>query len=160
MFMLFRLRQPNFLILDEPTNHIDLEGREQLEQQLITSGATLLLTGHDRRFIERVATRWWWINNGVLEELHDPQRFYDTVCPTTSATPVTRPTGNRVAPPGVPSRRRAPAQSIDDRLLQRIEELETLLAQDKARKARFQKPALQRQWQAELDGLWAQLSEL
>ena len=68
MFMLFRLRQPNFLILDEPTNHIDLEGREQLEQQLITSGATLLITGHDRRFIERVANRWWWINNGVLED--------------------------------------------------------------------------------------------
>jgi ATPase subunit of ABC transporter with duplicated ATPase domains len=160
MFMLFRLRQPNLLILDEPTNHIDLEGREQLEQQLLTSGATLLITGHDRRFIERVAHRWWWINNGVLEELHDPQRFYDTVCPRTSATPVTSPSGDRVASPGVPSRRRAPAQSTDDALLQRIDELETLLAQHKARKAKFQKPALQRQWQAELDRLWAQLSEL
>ncbi len=160
MFMLFRLRQPNMLILDEPTNHIDLEGREQLEQQLITSGATLLLTGHDRRFIERVANRWWWINNGALEELHDPQRFYDTVCTKTSATPMTTPAGNRVASQGVPSRRRAPAPSTDDILLQRIEELETWLAQDTARKARFQKPALQRQWQAELDRLWAKLSEL
>jgi ATP-binding cassette, subfamily F, member 3 len=160
MFMLFRLRQPNFLILDEPTNHIDLEGREQLEQQLITSAATLLMTGHDRRFIERVANRWWWINNGVLEELHDPQRFYDTMGTHTSATPVTTPTGNRVASQGVPSRRRAPAQSTDDILLQRIDEVEMLLAQDKARKAKFQKPALQRQWQAELDRLWAQLGEL
>ena len=85
MFMLLRLRQPNFLILDEPTNHIDLEGREQLEQQLLTSGATLLITGHDRRFIERVANRWWWINHGVLEELHNPQRFYDTIFARTSA---------------------------------------------------------------------------
>jgi ATP-binding cassette, subfamily F, member 3 len=161
MFMLFRLRQPNFLILDEPTNHIDLEGREQLEQQLITSGATLLITGHDRRFIERVANRWWWINNGVLEELHNPQRFYDTVCTKTSAPPVATPTGNSVALQGMPSRRSsAPAQSTDDRLLQRMDELETLLAQDKARKAKFQKPALQRQWQSELDRLWAKLSEL
>jgi ABC-type multidrug transport system ATPase subunit len=160
MFMLFRLRQPNFLILDEPTNHIDLEGREQLEQQLITSGATLLVTGHDRRFIERVANRWWWINNGVLEELHDPQRFYDTVFTDTSATPVTTPAGNSIASQGVPSRRSAPAPSTDDILLQRIDELETLLAQDKARKAKFQKPALQWQWQAELDRLWAKLNEL
>jgi ATPase subunit of ABC transporter with duplicated ATPase domains len=160
MFMLFRLRQPNFLILDEPTNHIDLEGREQLEQQLITSGATLLITGHDRRFIEHVANRWWWINAGVLEELHDPQRFYDTVYTETSATLVTTSTGHGVASQGVPSRHSAPAQSTDDELLQRIDELETLLAQDKARKARFQKPALQRQWQAELDGLWAKLSAL
>jgi ATPase subunit of ABC transporter with duplicated ATPase domains len=159
MFMLFRLRQPNLLILDEPTNHIDLEGREQLEQQLLTSGATLLITGHDRRFIERVAQRWWWINNGVLEQLHDPQRFYDTVYTRTSATPVTTPTGDSVVSQGVPSRRSAPAQSTDI-LLQRIDELETLLAQHKARKAKFQKPALQRQWQAELDRLWAQLSEL
>src|SRR5215510_565934 len=105
MFMLFRLRQPNFLILDEPTNHIDLEGREQLEQQLITSGATLLITGHDRRFIERVANRWWWINNGLLEELHDPQRFYNTVFAETSAPPATLPTGNRVAASGTLSRR-------------------------------------------------------
>jgi ATPase subunit of ABC transporter with duplicated ATPase domains len=160
MFMLFRLRQPNLLILDEPTNHIDLEGREQLEQQLITSGATLLITGHDRRFIERVVNRWWWINKGVLEELHDPQRFYDMVCTKISAPLVTTPAGHSVASQGVPSRRSALAQSTDDELLQRIDELETLLAQDKARKARFQKPALQRQWQAELDGLWAKLSEL
>ena len=160
MFMLFRLRQPNLLILDEPTNHIDLEGREQLEQQLITSGATLLITGHDRRFIERVANRWWWINDGVLEELHDPQRFYDTVFTKSSAPPVTTPAGHSVASPGMPSRRSAPAQSPDDRLLERIDALETLLAQDKARKAKFQKPVLQRQWQAELDRLWAKLSEL
>ncbi|HEY7491571.1 MAG TPA: ABC-F family ATP-binding cassette domain-containing protein [Candidatus Tectomicrobia bacterium] len=160
MFMLFRLRQPNLLILDEPTNHIDLEGREQLEQQLIASGATLLLTGHDRRFIERVANRWWWINNGVLEDLHDPQRFYDSVFAKTSAALVTAPTDNRVASQGGPSPRSAPAQSSDDILLQRIDELETLLAQDKARKVKFQKPAIQRQWQAELDRLWAKLQAL
>ena len=159
MFMLFRLRQPNFLILDEPTNHIDLEGREQLEQQLITSGATLLITGHDRRFIERVANRWWWINNGVLEDLHNPQRFYDTIFARTSAPTVATPSGKRAASQGVPSRHGAPAQSTDDALLQRIDALETLLAQEKARKAKFQKPALQRQWQVELDRLWAQLSK-
>jgi ATPase subunit of ABC transporter with duplicated ATPase domains len=46
MFMLWRLSQPDFLILDEPTNHIDLEGKERLEDELIRSAATLLITSH------------------------------------------------------------------------------------------------------------------
>ncbi len=50
MFMQFQLNEPNFLVLDEPTNHIDIQGREQLEHQLIECGATLLITSHDRRF--------------------------------------------------------------------------------------------------------------
>jgi ATPase subunit of ABC transporter with duplicated ATPase domains len=158
MFMLFRLRQPNFLILDEPTNHIDLEGREQLEEQLMASGATLLLTGHDRRFLERVATRWWWIHHGVLEELHDPQLFYDTLDDAGYA--VTGATGRQEASVGMASQVNTPGVEHDDILLQRIEELESRLAQDKARKVKFQKPALQQQWQAELQQLWAQLEEL
>ncbi|PON12300.1 hypothetical protein C2W62_40315 [Candidatus Entotheonella serta] len=75
MFMTFRLSQPNFLILDEPTNHIDLEGKEQLEEELISSAATLLITSHDREFIERLATRWLWIDQGQLRELTNPNPF-------------------------------------------------------------------------------------
>ncbi len=73
--MTFRLSQPNFLILDEPTNHIDLEGKEQLEEELISSAATLLITSHDREFIERLATRWLWIDQGQLRELTNPNPF-------------------------------------------------------------------------------------
>jgi ATPase subunit of ABC transporter with duplicated ATPase domains len=45
------------LILDEPTNHLDVEGIERLEETLIESDSTVLLVSHDRRFVERVATR-------------------------------------------------------------------------------------------------------
>lgn len=158
MFMLFRLQQPNFLILDEPTNHIDLEGREQLEQQLIDSGATLLITSHDRRFIEQVANRWWWINRGILEELYDPEQFYHELLNDRSETKCDKPASVDRADAGASSDNKNIID--DDALLQRIDELETLLEQDKARKIKFQKPQLQQQWQTELDDLWYRLENL
>jgi ATPase subunit of ABC transporter with duplicated ATPase domains len=150
MFMLFRLRQPNFLILDEPTNHIDLDGREQLEQQLLESGATLLITSHDRRFIEQVAERWWWISKGILQELHDPGQFYTRVL-------ADQPVAGSGQQAQTVHTSRAGQPHSEEQVLERIDELETLLAQDKARKPKFQKPALQQQWQSELNTLWAQL---
>jgi ATP-binding cassette subfamily F protein uup len=49
--------QPHLLLLDEPTNHLDVEGIEQLEDTLIEGESTVLFVSHDRRFLERVATR-------------------------------------------------------------------------------------------------------
>lgn len=49
--------QVNFLILDEPTNHIDIETRETLEQALEEYSGTLLFVSHDRYFIEKLAKR-------------------------------------------------------------------------------------------------------
>ncbi len=151
MFMLFQLNKPNFLILDEPTNHIDIQGREQLEHQLIESEATLLITSHDRRFIERVANRWWWINNHHLVELNGLDDFYNALKqdiqqhnPTAQSRQVTQNAGN------------SGAMSIDEKLA-RIEKLETLLREDKARKAKFQKPAKHEQWKSEIASLWKAL---
>jgi ATP-binding cassette subfamily F protein 3 len=56
-FLLLKLSQPHLLILDEPTNHLDVVGIEQLEESLIESGSTIVFVSHDRRFVERVATR-------------------------------------------------------------------------------------------------------
>ncbi|MDB3936285.1 ATP-binding cassette domain-containing protein [Granulosicoccus sp.] len=160
MFMLFQLNKPNFLILDEPTNHIDIQGREQLEEQLINAEATLLITSHDRRFIERVASRWWWINDGQLHELSELDAFYDALeykVSATSNTDARLPTDasdmlDATSGTLVPS---LVKDSIsEDHMLERIAELERLLTADKARKPKFQKPKLQQQWQAELDELW------
>ena len=47
----------NFLILDEPTNHIDIETRELLEEALKEYPGTVLFVSHDRFFINKLATR-------------------------------------------------------------------------------------------------------
>ncbi len=47
----------NFLILDEPTNHIDIETREMLEDALLEFSGTLLFISHDRYFIDKLATK-------------------------------------------------------------------------------------------------------
>ncbi|MFV0392849.1 MAG: ribosomal protection-like ABC-F family protein [Coprobacillaceae bacterium] len=49
--------QVNFLILDEPTNHIDIDTREILEQALLAYTGTLLFVSHDRYFIDKIANR-------------------------------------------------------------------------------------------------------
>ncbi len=49
-------RPANTLVLDEPTNDLDLETLELLEQQLVDWPGTLLLVSHDRRFLDNVVT--------------------------------------------------------------------------------------------------------
>lgn len=58
----------NFLLLDEPLNHLDLPSRAQFEQALIDFEGTILTVVHDRYFIQRYATRLWQIENGKLIE--------------------------------------------------------------------------------------------
>ncbi|MDD7738462.1 MAG: ABC-F family ATP-binding cassette domain-containing protein, partial [Lachnospiraceae bacterium] len=48
--------KPNFLILDEPTNHMDMIGKEALEKMLSEFPGTVLFVSHDRYFIQQVAT--------------------------------------------------------------------------------------------------------
>ncbi len=49
-------RRPNFLILDEPTNHMDIIGKETLEKMLQNYMGTLLFVSHDRYFIKQIAS--------------------------------------------------------------------------------------------------------
>ena len=48
--------KPNLLILDEPTNHMDMAGKEALEKMLVNYGGTVLFVSHDRYFIQQIAT--------------------------------------------------------------------------------------------------------
>jgi ATPase subunit of ABC transporter with duplicated ATPase domains len=52
----FAARGVNCLVLDEPSNHLDLPAIEQLEQALASFGGTVLLVTHDRRLLEAVHT--------------------------------------------------------------------------------------------------------
>ncbi len=60
------LQGANVLVLDEPTNHLDLPSRQFLEEVLADFEGTLLFVSHDRYFIDRLATKVWVIEDGVL----------------------------------------------------------------------------------------------
>lgn len=56
----------NFLILDEPTNHLDIASREWMEDAVSQYPEALLFVSHDRYFIEKFATRIWYLDNGEI----------------------------------------------------------------------------------------------
>ena len=56
------------LVMDEPTNHIELELLEALERALADYPGTLLFVSHDRELVKKVATRFWGLEDGVLVE--------------------------------------------------------------------------------------------
>ncbi len=58
----------NFLLLDEPTNHLDLISREWMEDALSDYAEALLFVSHDRWFIEKFATRIWYLHDGIVED--------------------------------------------------------------------------------------------
>src|SRR5256886_12860206 len=60
------LQGSNLLILNEPTNHLDLQSRQFLEEVLGEFEGTLLFVSHDRYFIDSLATKVWVIEDGVL----------------------------------------------------------------------------------------------
>ncbi|WP_369985851.1 ATP-binding cassette domain-containing protein [Thalassolituus sp.] len=53
------LKPCNLLVMDEPTNDLDIETLELLEERLIDFDGTLLLVSHDRAFIDNVVTQLW-----------------------------------------------------------------------------------------------------
>jgi ATPase subunit of ABC transporter with duplicated ATPase domains len=151
LLMTFQLNQPNLLIMDEPTNHIDLQGKEELESDLQQAGLSLLFTSHDQHFIEAVATRYWWIDQGRLQEIHDPSAYFKSFdhSPGEDSQSVTH-----VKKEGASV---SASLSDEESILERILELEQLIEADQQRKPKFQKPKLQAQWEAELSRLNAQL---
>lgn len=72
------LKSNNLLILDEPTNDLDIETLELLEDLLANYQGTLLLVSHDRQFVDNtVTTSWIFEGEGKIEEFvggyHDAQ---------------------------------------------------------------------------------------
>ena len=61
-------KQINLLILDEPTNHLDIASREWIETAVEEYEGALLFVSHDRYFINRFATRIWFLENGQITD--------------------------------------------------------------------------------------------
>ena len=61
------LTQPNILVLDEPTTHLDIPSREALEQVLQAYEGALLFVSHDRLLISRLAQQLWIVEDGSMQ---------------------------------------------------------------------------------------------
>jgi ATP-binding cassette subfamily F protein 3 len=61
----------NFLLLDEPINHLDIPSRSRFEQAMTAFQGTVLAIVHDRYFIERFATGLWSIQDGTIRSFGD-----------------------------------------------------------------------------------------
>jgi len=60
------LARPNFLVLDEPTTHLDIASQEVLQEVLSEFDGTILFVSHDRYLIEALATQVWAIEGPAL----------------------------------------------------------------------------------------------
>ncbi|MFN8610210.1 MAG: ABC-F family ATP-binding cassette domain-containing protein [Vulcanimicrobiota bacterium] len=69
--------QPDLLLMDEPTNHLDLESIIWLEEWLKNYQGTLILTSHDREFMNKIVTRIIEINYGQLTIYGGNYDFYE-----------------------------------------------------------------------------------
>lgn len=63
-------RRPNVLILDEPTNHMDIVGKETLESMLKEYKGTLIFVSHDRYFVKKVADKLLVFEDGTANIYH------------------------------------------------------------------------------------------
>lgn len=71
-----RLKEPNFYLLDEPTNHVDIPGQERLEDEILAHGATCIMVSHDRSFVRGLGNRFLLIENRRLKEVESPEGFF------------------------------------------------------------------------------------
>ena len=71
------LMRPDAMLLDEPSNHLDLESLIWLEQFLKGYDGMLLMTSHDREFMNRIVTKIVEIDGGALTSYSGNYEFYE-----------------------------------------------------------------------------------
>jgi len=164
------INEPNLLILDEPTTHLDIATREALEQVLLTYTGTLLLVSHDRQLVSQLADDLWIVQEGSLsrfnggyEEWVEQAQGTESVSPAEKRSTRTRNRVNRPNPlrkPQVTSTERLEKDILE--LESRLQEIEQQLelaseAQDLEAIARL--GAEHTQIQSQLEQRWAEWAE-
>lgn len=72
--MMTLMKNPNFLILDEPTNDLDLDTLQKLEDFLMNFGGCLIVVSHDRFFMDKLVDHYFVFEGGG--EIHDHHGTY------------------------------------------------------------------------------------
>ncbi|SJL83105.1 ABC transporter ATP-binding protein [Vibrio palustris] len=122
------LRSNNLLILDEPTNDLDIETLELLEDLLANYQGTLLLVSHDREFVDNtVTTSWIFEGNGQIEEFvggyHDAQQQRKQVKETRHQEPERQENVKQVEEPRKTAEPKPKAKKLSYKLQRELEDL-------------------------------------
>ncbi len=122
------VREPNLLILDEPTTHLDIPSREALEDVLLSYHGTLLFVSHDRRFTSLLAQELWVVDQGSLNLFAGTFEEWLQSVKLVEQEKVA-PQKIRIPKPRPPQVKKAPSPVLNDLLIGIIEGLEERLIQ-------------------------------
>lgn len=127
-------KKPNFLILDEPTNHMDIVGKETLENMLTDYSGTLLFVSHDRYFVKKVAQhllsfedgKTHWYEYGYDEYIEEKSKTSDPVIEEAVLSPIPKQKKTYTTPGKEKAKRERALKKAEDLVLSleaRLEEL-------------------------------------
>ena len=120
------VHEPNLLILDEPTTHLDIPSREALEQVLLAYEGTLLFVSHDRQFASLLAQELWVVEDGELQQFlgtfeewleSDKEKAEEPAAPKKARPSRSRPQQEK----------KSPSPAADEHVIRIIDGLETRL---------------------------------
>ena len=120
------VHEPNLLILDEPTTHLDIPSREALEQVLLAYEGTLLFVSHDRQFASLLAQELWVVEDGELQQFlgtfeewleSDKEKAEEPAAPKKARPSRSRPQQEK----------KSPSPAADEHMIRIIDGLETRL---------------------------------
>ena len=115
--------EPNILILDEPTTHLDIPSREALEQVLLAYHGTLLFVSHDRQFASLLAQELWVVDQGAIQLFAGTfESWLQSVKENEQESPAPR----KLRPPRhrPPQVKKPPSPALDEHLMRIIDDLE------------------------------------
>jgi ATP-binding cassette subfamily F protein uup len=71
------VHNPDILLLDEPTNHLDIEIIQWLEEYLNDYKGSLIIISHDRKFLEKVSNKIYWLRSGNIKINNQGYKNFD-----------------------------------------------------------------------------------
>jgi len=75
-FACLALQNPHILVLDEPSNHLDIEAMDALSDALRTFQGGVLMVSHDVTMLQNVCTSLWVCDNGTIEHFDGTVKDY------------------------------------------------------------------------------------
>ena len=132
---------PNFLILDEPTTHLDLAARELLQEALRQYSGTVAMVSHDIEFVRNVAQTIWEVTPGKVTKYFGNYDYYLEKSAALGSDPVSQSISPLSDSLTAKDRRRARAQARNaiagqlNKAKKEVEKLEALLDEQSTRKS-------------------------